>query len=47
MPENSLKPEQLLKLRDTIDSLDHRIIEALAERQRVVRQVISSKITTN
>jgi chorismate mutase/prephenate dehydratase len=46
MPENSLKPEQLLKLRDTIDSLDHRIIEALAERQRVVRQVISSKITT-
>lgn len=44
---SNLKPEELLKLRDTIDELDQRIIDALAERQRVVRGVISSKITTS
>lgn len=42
-----IKPERLVELRKTIDDLDHRIIEALAERQRIVREVISSKITTS
>lgn len=41
-----IKPERLLELRQLIDELDHRIIDALAERQRVVREVISSKIHT-
>lgn len=43
---NAIKPEQLLVLRETIDSIDQKIIDALAERQSIVRQVISSKITT-
>ncbi len=43
---DQLKPEQLLALRETIDSIDQKIIDALAERQTIVRQVISSKIST-
>lgn len=41
-----MKKEKLAELRDVIDKLDKQLIETLAERHKVVQQVISSKIET-